>query len=76
MSNPRDLSGETFNVIFLSLQDILRHKQRERAVPDAHLFDLVIEPTLDGLPDKVRSRLGHINYRQYFACDKVNNGYN
>lgn len=61
MSNPRDLGGKPFNVILLSLQHILRHEQRERAVPDAHLFNFVIEPALDSLPDEIRSGLEHIS---------------
>lgn len=61
MSNPRDLRGKTFNVVLLFLQHILRHEQRERAVPDAHLFNFVIEPALDGLPDEIRSRLEQIS---------------
>jgi hypothetical protein len=58
MGNPGDFSSETLNVILLTLQNILRHEQRERAVLDAHALDLLVEPVLDLFPNEVRSGLG------------------
>jgi hypothetical protein len=58
MGNPGDFSSETLNVILLTLQNILRHEQRERAVLDANALDLLVEPVLDLFPNEVRSGLG------------------
>jgi hypothetical protein len=58
MGNPGDFSSETLNVILLTLQNILRHEQGERAVLDANALDLLVEPVLDLLPNEVRSGLG------------------
>jgi hypothetical protein len=58
MGNPGDFSSETLNVILLTLQNILRHEQRKRAVLDANALDLLVEPVLNLFPNEVRSGLG------------------
>lgn len=57
MGHPGDLSSESLNVILLTLQHILRHKERERAVLHTHLLDTEVEVLLDLLPDEVGSGL-------------------
>lgn len=57
MGDPGDLSSEALNVVLLTLQHILGNEQGERAVLDAHLLDLLVEPVLNFLPDEVRSGL-------------------
>ena len=61
MGDPSNLCCKTFNMVFLPFQHILRDKQGKRAVPDAQLFDLDIEPLLDFFPNKVGCGLNHIN---------------
>jgi hypothetical protein len=53
MSHPSDLSRKAFNVILLSLKNILGNKKRERTVLDADLLDAQIEPLLDLFPDSI-----------------------
>jgi hypothetical protein len=57
MSHPGDLSSEALNVILLTLQHILRHKEREGAVLHTHLLDTEVEVLLDLFPDEVRGGL-------------------
>jgi len=61
MGNPGDLSSKTLDVILLTLQDILRHEQGERAVLDANALDLLVEPVLNLLPNEVGSGLESIS---------------
>ena len=60
MCNPCYLCCESFNVRLLSLEDLLRHKQRKCAVFDANALDSSIEPALYFLPDEVRRRFEDI----------------
>lgn len=57
MCYPSDFSSKPLNVILLPLENVLRYKQRKRAVPDTHFLDLVIEPILYGFPHEVRGGL-------------------
>lgn len=62
MSDPSDFSSKTLDVVLLLFKYILRDKQRERAVLDANLLNVHIEPVLDFLPDGVRSGLAVYQY--------------
>ena len=42
-------------MVLLSVQGLLRHKQREAGVLDAQLLDLRVEEGRDGLPDEERA---------------------
>jgi hypothetical protein len=63
MGHPSDFSSEAFNMVLLSLQNIFRDKQGERAVLDSHLLDALVEPLLNFLPDGVGSGLVLISTR-------------
>ena len=57
MSNPGYLRCKPFNVVLLFLQYVLAHKHRKRAIPHSYTLDLLIEPSLNLFPYKVRRRL-------------------
>lgn len=65
MSNPGNFGSKTLNVVLLFGQHILRNEQRKRAVLDAHLLDMRVEPLLDLFPDGVRSRLAVVSIMRY-----------
>lgn len=62
MGDPSDFSSKTLDVVLFFFKHIFRDKQRERAVLDANLLNVHVEPVLDFLPDGVRSGLAVYQY--------------
>jgi len=54
LGHPGDLSGKTLNVLLLALQVVCADEDREVCIADFECLDLVVEPSLDGLPDGIR----------------------
>mmetsp|Transcript_12635 Transcript_12635/g.46666 ORF Transcript_12635/g.46666 Transcript_12635/m.46666 type:complete len:337 (+) Transcript_12635:2355-3365(+) len=54
LGHPRNLGGKVFHVILLGLEGRLGHEHGELSVLHAELFDPVVEPAVDELPDLER----------------------
>ena len=46
------LGSEAFHMVFLSVEGLLCHKEREAGILDAQLLDLCVKKRRDGLPDE------------------------
>lgn len=54
LGHPCHFRGKACDVVLLGLQGVLAHEEGEIRVLDTELLDLVVEPALDLLPDRIR----------------------
>lgn len=57
--DPGNFRSEPFNVVLLALEHLRGDKHGEVAVLHADSLDVIVEPALDLLPNRIRPRLPH-----------------